>query len=87
MFFLGLGGRKNYKNVFDAFLRIIKEEGTTTLWRGSVATMGRAAIVNISQLVTYSQAKIFFHGNGDYLFKILVNIFINFMIDYFLYTC
>ncbi|KAG6797922.1 mitochondrial 2-oxoglutarate/malate carrier protein-like [Apis mellifera caucasica] len=49
--------RRNYKNVFNAFARIAKEEGVTTLWRGSVATMGRAVIVNISQLATYSQAK------------------------------
>ncbi|XP_006611477.2 mitochondrial 2-oxoglutarate/malate carrier protein-like [Apis dorsata] len=49
--------RRNYKNVFNAFARIAKEEGITTLWRGSVATMGRAVIVNISQLATYSQAK------------------------------
>ncbi|CAL7933915.1 unnamed protein product [Xylocopa violacea] len=49
--------RRNYKNVFDAFTRIAKEEGATTLWRGSTATMGRAVVVNISQLATYSQAK------------------------------
>ncbi|XP_011698057.1 PREDICTED: mitochondrial 2-oxoglutarate/malate carrier protein-like [Wasmannia auropunctata] len=49
--------RRNYKNVFDAFIRIVREEGTFTLWRGSVATVGRAIIVNISQLATYSQAK------------------------------
>ncbi|XP_063975518.1 mitochondrial 2-oxoglutarate/malate carrier protein-like [Diachasmimorpha longicaudata] len=50
--------RRNYKNVIDAFLRIIKEEGVTALWRGSLATMGRAAVVNTSQLATYSQMKI-----------------------------
>ncbi|KAG7210933.1 hypothetical protein KM043_016307 [Ampulex compressa] len=51
--------RRNYKNVFDAFSRIAREEGVFTLWRGSVATMGRAVIVNVSQLATYSQAKFF----------------------------
>ncbi|KOX79513.1 Mitochondrial 2-oxoglutarate/malate carrier protein [Melipona quadrifasciata] len=49
--------RRNYKNVFNAFTRISREEGVTTLWRGSVATMGRAVVVNVSQLATYSQAK------------------------------
>ncbi|XP_012282349.1 mitochondrial 2-oxoglutarate/malate carrier protein [Orussus abietinus] len=49
--------RRNYKNVFDAFLRIAREEGPTTLWRGTVATVGRAAVVNVSQLATYSQSK------------------------------
>lgn len=27
--------RRNYKSFFDAFKRIIKEEGVTSLWRGS----------------------------------------------------
>lgn len=49
--------RRNYKNVFDALLRITKEEGVTTLWRGAVATMNRAMVVNAAQLATYSQAK------------------------------
>lgn len=49
--------RRNYKNVFHAFGTIAKNEGITTLWRGSVATMGRAVVVNVSQLATYSQAK------------------------------
>ncbi|XP_051163875.1 mitochondrial 2-oxoglutarate/malate carrier protein-like [Leptopilina boulardi] len=50
--------RRNYKNVVDAFIRVAKEEGIINLWRGSVATMGRAVIVNISQLATYSQTKV-----------------------------
>ncbi|XP_014483098.1 PREDICTED: mitochondrial 2-oxoglutarate/malate carrier protein-like [Dinoponera quadriceps] len=49
--------RRNYKNVFDAFSRIAKEEGVFTLWRGSTATMARAVVVNVSQLATYSQVK------------------------------
>ncbi|XP_029038423.1 mitochondrial 2-oxoglutarate/malate carrier protein-like [Osmia bicornis bicornis] len=49
--------RRNYKNVFHAFSKIAKDEGVTTLWRGSVATMGRAVVVNISQLATYSHIK------------------------------
>lgn len=49
--------RRNYKNVFDALFRIIKEEGLFTLWRGAVPTMGRAMVVNGAQLSSYSQAK------------------------------
>ncbi|KAJ8669985.1 hypothetical protein QAD02_001244 [Eretmocerus hayati] len=49
--------RRNYKNVFNALTRIMKEEGIKDLWRGSVPTMGRAAVVNVSQLATYSQTK------------------------------
>ena len=31
---LPLAERRNYKNVFDALFRVVKEEGVTTLWRG-----------------------------------------------------
>ncbi|GLH09148.1 hypothetical protein R5R35_008189 [Gryllus longicercus] len=49
--------RRNYNNVFDALMRISKEEGVLTLWRGAIPTMGRAMVVNAAQLATYSQAK------------------------------
>ncbi|RZC43236.1 mitochondrial 2-oxoglutarate/malate carrier protein [Asbolus verrucosus] len=49
--------RRNYKNVFDALIRMSREEGILTLWRGAIPTMGRAMVVNAAQLATYSQAK------------------------------
>ncbi|CAJ0951302.1 unnamed protein product, partial [Mesorhabditis belari] len=49
--------RRNYHNVFDALVRITKEEGPLALWRGSGPTMLRAMVVAVSQLATYSQAK------------------------------
>ncbi|KAL5264150.1 hypothetical protein ACHWQZ_G005285 [Mnemiopsis leidyi] len=49
--------RRNYKSVFNAISRISKEEGVLTLWRGCGPTVGRAMVVNIAQLVTYSSAK------------------------------
>lgn len=49
--------RRGYKNVFDALIRISREEGVTTLWRGCVPTIGRAMVVNAAQLASYSQAK------------------------------
>lgn len=49
--------RRNYKSVFDALIRITKEEGVVTLWRGAIPTMGRAMVVNAAQLASYSQAK------------------------------
>jgi len=49
--------RRGYKNVFDALLRITREEGVLTLWRGCIPTMGRAMVVNAAQLASYSQAK------------------------------
>ncbi|XP_050305377.1 mitochondrial 2-oxoglutarate/malate carrier protein [Anthonomus grandis grandis] len=54
---LPLAERRNYKNVFNALLRIYREEGLLTLWRGAVPTMGRAMVVNGAQLASYSQAK------------------------------
>ena len=54
---LPLAERRNYKNVFDALIRITREEGLLTLWRGCVPTIGRAMVVNAAQLASYSQAK------------------------------
>ncbi|KRY14676.1 Mitochondrial 2-oxoglutarate/malate carrier protein [Trichinella patagoniensis] len=49
--------RRNYKNVFDAIFRIVREEGLFTLWRGCTPTVLRAMVVNATQLATYSQVK------------------------------
>ncbi|CAL8095319.1 unnamed protein product [Orchesella dallaii] len=49
--------RRNYSNVFNALMRIAKEEGVVTMWRGAIPTMGRAMVVNAAQLASYSQAK------------------------------
>jgi len=56
--------RRNYKSVFDALLRISREEGATTLYRGAIPTTGRAMVVNAAQLASYSQAKQFILGTG-----------------------
>lgn len=61
---LPLAERRGYKNVFDALLRITKEEGVLTLWRGCVPTIGRAMVVNAAQLASYSQAKQVLLGTG-----------------------
>ncbi|XP_033331275.1 mitochondrial 2-oxoglutarate/malate carrier protein [Megalopta genalis] len=49
--------RRNYKNVFNALVRILREEGVLALWRGTIPTIGRAMVVNAAQLASYSQAK------------------------------
>lgn len=49
--------RRNYKNVFNAMSRIVKEEGVRALWTGCTPTIGRAMLVNMCQLASYSQAK------------------------------
>lgn len=55
--FLPPADRRNYKNVFEAFFRIVKEEGVLTLWRGSAPTIGRAAAMNVGMLTTYDEIK------------------------------
>jgi len=49
--------RRGYKNVFDALLRISREEGVLTMWRGCGPTVVRAVVLNAAQLATYDQAK------------------------------
>ncbi|KAJ8926754.1 hypothetical protein NQ314_020871 [Rhamnusium bicolor] len=49
--------RRNYKHVVNALRRIYREEGSLTLWRGAVPTMGRAMAFNAGQLASYSQAQ------------------------------
>ncbi|TMW48105.1 hypothetical protein DOY81_006813 [Sarcophaga bullata] len=49
--------RRNYKNVGDALLRILREEGMAGLWKGCMPTVGRAMVVNMCQLASYSQIK------------------------------
>jgi solute carrier family 25 oxoglutarate transporter 11 len=55
--FLPTDQRRNYKNVFEAFARIIKEEGIMTLWRGSTPTVLRAMSMNLGMLTTYDEIK------------------------------
>jgi len=45
---LPLNERRNYKGIFDAFLRIRKEEGVKTFWRGSAPFVNRAMVVCVS---------------------------------------
>jgi len=49
--------RRNYKHVFDAFYRICKEEGVTSLWNGSIPTMARAMALNVAMMVSYEESK------------------------------
>ena len=58
--------RRGYTNVFDAILQIIKQEGVTTLWRGSVPLVARGAAMNFGMMATYDQVKeMLTKVNGD----------------------
>lgn len=54
---LPVAERRNYRNFFDALSRIIKEEGTLTLWRGSSPTIARAMVINFGMLAPFDQVK------------------------------
>ncbi|PKH53795.1 mitochondrial uncoupling protein 5-like [Punica granatum] len=49
--------RRNYRSVGDAIGRMVREEGVTSLWRGSALTVNRAMLVTASQLASYDQIK------------------------------
>ncbi|KAE9614467.1 hypothetical protein Lal_00012235 [Lupinus albus] len=49
--------RRNYKSVVDAIRTMAKDEGVTSLWRGSSLTVIRAMLVTASQLASYDQFK------------------------------
>jgi len=49
--------RRNYKNVFDAFARIAKEEGVISLWTGFGPTVVRAMVLNLGMLAPYDEIK------------------------------
>ena len=51
--------RRNYKNVVDALIRTVREEGVFTLWRGSLPTVVRAMAMNFSLLVPFEETKKF----------------------------
>lgn len=57
--------RRNYSNVVNALTRITREEGLLALWRGCIPTIGRAMVVNMAQLASYSQVS-FLHLNRLY---------------------
>ena len=49
--------RRNYKNVFDGVVRILRSEGLFTLWRGSSPTCARAMVITASQFAVYEKVK------------------------------
>jgi len=54
---LPLEERRNYKNVFDAFVKITKQEGFLALWTGITPTIVRAMVLNLAMLASYDEVK------------------------------
>ena len=49
--------RRNYSGVFNAFSRIVADEGIGALYTGAMATMMRACALNMFMLVSFDTAK------------------------------
>ncbi|CAG5099388.1 Oidioi.mRNA.OKI2018_I69.XSR.g16504.t1.cds [Oikopleura dioica] len=67
--------RRNYTSVFNAWARIVKEEGVRKLWVGCRPTVARAMVVNSCQLSFNTQTRYFIEGKvpsiNPYLLSIL----------------
>ena len=61
---LPLEKRRNYTGVVNAFVRIVKDEGVTALWKGASATMTRACFLNVGMLTVNSEAVEQFEKRG-----------------------
>lgn len=78
--------RRNYTHVGNAIVRITREEGILTLWRGAVPTMARAMVVNAAQLASYSQAKQYLLSTGYFSENISLHFWAS-MFSGFVTTC
>lgn len=56
--------RRNYSSVFNAGIRIAREEGISTFWRGSTPFVMRAMLVGATQVGTYDQFKVSYKKLG-----------------------
>jgi len=54
---LPLDQRRNYRHAFDALVRVSREEGVLSLWKGTQATVNRAMMVTASQMACYDTTK------------------------------
>ena len=66
--------RRNYKNVFDAFGRIVKEEGFFSLWKGSTPTIARAMSLTVGQVTSFEEIKqrvIAIRGKNDLVTRVI----------------
>jgi hypothetical protein len=76
--------RRNYKGVFNAFQRILAEEGVQAFFRGSGPFVNRAMLVGAVQVGTFDQFKATFKSLG--VVKDLPNVFCASMSSGILYS-
>eukprot|EP00475_Leptophrys_vorax_P009273 TRINITY_DN1613_c0_g1_i1.p1 TRINITY_DN1613_c0_g1~~TRINITY_DN1613_c0_g1_i1.p1 ORF type:complete len:319 (+),score=65.57 TRINITY_DN1613_c0_g1_i1:51-1007(+) len=56
--------RRNYTSVVNAAVKITRDEGVKTFWRGSMPFVNRAMLVGATQMATYDQFKELYHQWG-----------------------
>lgn len=55
--------KRNYMHAFDGLIRMVKEEGGSSLFRGVGPNINRAILMTSSQCVSYDRFKAFFLKN------------------------
>jgi len=61
---LPIAERRNYRGIMDCAIRIAKEEGLSTFWRGCRPFVCRCCVVGATQVGTYDQFKSLFSTWG-----------------------
>jgi len=72
---LPVAERRNYKGVVDVAMRISKEEGIATFWRGSSPFVQRAMVVGVCQVGTFDQGKEFYENKFGIQRGTTLNVF------------
>eukprot|EP01089_Gocevia_fonbrunei_P005000 TRINITY_DN1511_c0_g1_i3.p1 TRINITY_DN1511_c0_g1~~TRINITY_DN1511_c0_g1_i3.p1 ORF type:complete len:205 (-),score=23.86 TRINITY_DN1511_c0_g1_i3:24-638(-) len=66
--------RRNYKNAIEGLIRIAREEGFFTMWKGCGPNMGRAMFMAAGQLTSYDQAKSVLLDSGYFKDNLVLHI-------------
>lgn len=66
--------QRNYSSVINAVMRIAKEEGVATYWRGCTPTVVRACIVGGTQVGMYDQFKSMLKGTGFFVEGVVLHL-------------
>ncbi|KAJ6260240.1 hypothetical protein Dda_4464 [Drechslerella dactyloides] len=56
--------RRNYKNAIDGLIKMVRQEGVTSLFRGVGPNSGRGALMTASQLASYDEFKMLLLRSG-----------------------
>lgn len=79
--------RRNYRNVVDTAVRIVREEGITAFWRGSNPFVFRAMMVGVFQVATLDQFKELYARHLNQVKNSMTNVFCAAMTSGLIYSC